>query len=350
VVDIAPVAGIDLESFYRRDVQEGAGSPMEQRLWGVKGVSGVPITDGKAQFEYAMSMPMGQQGFGFVAEDNQLVRVRFDDRIKQVNFGGRFFSVGEQFMQSGLARERVQVAGLPGPGAGTEVWVNGRVPKLNVRPSIRRLERTFGDVHLLEERLGASYQHRVGGGYTLGYELESAEVLTEFASTEAFNVRETAAATVRLRTRGWNAFVKHGVVDHAFDTGRIEVSDLWEMGLTLDVANLFTVAPVLRLQARRVDGADPLTARITGLNLSSRWARLPTMNLNVQHQVSELTDGLFEGVGANLNVRTPLRLWNPFPANLTMVASVSYRNTEGVEAQLDEGLGFRLMLEYQSRL
>jgi hypothetical protein len=350
VVDITSWDRIAIRSYLQRRTRNdgAADSTLEQRLWGFTADSSLPISAAHAQLEYSVWMPQGSSQDGLADEQNRLVRLRLNDRRRYFDYGANLFAVGDAFVQNPIARERLNAAGLPGPGEGSEVWLAGRLPKLGIKPRFRRLEKTQGAMNLTNETIGLAYDHGFGKRSRLMYLLESSDSSTWFDEvTTAGHDRQAATATVRMQNAGWNLFFKNGVFDEAFNAGREESGSLWEVGGTLTAFTGLTVSPLFTGQIRDVGADDELRVTTAGLTLHTTWIDPVALNLNVQCNRRDNHNGTtFEGTAADLNLRTPVRLWERTPASMMMTATLGYRGMEGLANPApEEGVSFRLTLD-----
>lgn len=349
VVDIAASDLLAIRSFYQRRVEDRIGRDdiLQHQLWGFTANSELPVSGAHAQLEYSIWMPEGSGQDGFADEQNRLVRLRLNDRLHFVNYGANFFSVGNAFVQNPMARERLNAAGLPGPGEGAEVWVSGRLPRLGVEPRFRRVEKSHGNADIVNETFGLAFGHGLAGKSRLSYLLEQTDASTWFEEAAAGQVRESATATVRLQSVGWNLFFKNGIFDEQFAAGRQESGSLWELGGALNVIEGLSLAPVFTGQVRSVGAADLQTSS-AGLTLRTSWIDPVAVDLHVQRNRRHNLDGsTFQGTAANLNLRTPLRLWERSPAKMVMTATVGYRGMQGLANPApEEGMSFRVTVDF----
>lgn len=351
-VKLTPMAGVDLQSFYRTRSQSSAAGPedSEHQLWGVKAASAVPVFDATAQFEYSVWMPEGSNQKGFENDSNRLVRLRLEDSVRRVDYGVRLFSVGDAFAGNPVARERLRATGLPGAGTGNEVWARSRLPWLSLEPSVRRGERRDGDVRIIDETYRVSLEQDLWWDTRFASAVESFAALTEGENGAGFlKARDGSSAKVELNGGFWSASVKGSRSLTSFAESEAREESAWELGAVIDLSAALTLAPVLKEQARHVGETEALTLQTAGLDIRTDWAGLPQMRLHLEHKHGEGAEGDLAGFGAKLSLRTPIRLWERFAPKVTMDASVQYQTLEGSLAERQEdGLGFRVTLEYQA--
>ena len=354
VIDVTSSELIAIRSYYQRrfDKLPGAEDGQERQLWGFTADSTLPVSAARAQLEYSIWVPESNGGEGFADEQNRLVRLRLNDQRRHFDYGANFFSVGDAFVHNPIARARLDAAGLPGPGDGSEVWLAGRVPKVGLEPRFRRLAKTQGDMNLINETLGLAFDHGLGGATRLMYLLESSTATTWFDdSGAAGHGREAAMATLRMQRQGWNVFLRNGVFDEEFAAGRRESGTAWEAGGTWNVLSGLTLNPLFTGQTREIGPRD-LRTTTTALTLHTTWIDPLAVNLHLQcNRRHELDGSTFQGTSADLNLRAPLRLWERAPRNLTMTATVGYRGMEGLANPVpEEGMSFRLTVDFNPGL
>lgn len=342
-------ADVAIRSFYKRRVQDDdtLDDPLQQQLLGFTAGSSLPISAARAELEYSIWMPDTRSGQPADGAHNRLIRLRVNDHVGVFDYGANLFSVGEGFASHEVARERLNAGGLPGVGDGAELWLSGRVPKLGVKPRYRRLEKTQGNSNLVNETFGLAFDHGLGTKSRLEYLLESTDVTTWFPEAAAGNERESAAATIRMQSQGWNVYVRNSIFDHHSDNGADESGSLWEVGGTLNVLDGLTLTPLVNGQVRDV-GSVNLHTSSAGLTLHTRWIDPVDLNLNLQCNRRDNLDGSrFESTSARLNVRTPLRFWEHSPARLMMTATVGYQGMEGLANRApEEGLSFQVTFDF----
>ncbi|HEX7034133.1 MAG TPA: hypothetical protein VF210_00075 [Pseudomonadales bacterium] len=346
-------ADVAVHSFYKRRIQDNGAlqDPLEQQLWGITADSNLPIWAAHAQLEYSVWLPDARTAPASDPASNRLIRLRVNDHVGVFDYGASVFSVGDAFATHEVTRERLIAGGLPGVGDGAELWLTGRVPKLGVRPSYRRLEKVQGTTNLVNETFGLAFDHGVGGKSRLMYLLESTDVSTWFEEAAAGNQRQSAAATIRIQNPGWNVYFRNSIFDHEADNGPGESGSLWEVGGTLNVIQGLTVTPLVNELVRDVGTAD-LRTSTAGLTLHTSWIDPVDLNLNLQCNRRDNLDGTrFESTSARLNLRTPLRFWEHSPARLMMTATVGYQGMAGLANPVpEEGLSFQVTFEFNPGL
>ncbi len=349
VVDVTSSDLIAIQSFYQRRVQDDAArdDSAEQQLWGFTADSSLPVSAARAELEYSVRMPQGDEQEGFAEQQNRLIRLRLNDHHSVFDYGADFFMVGQAFAANPLARERLNAVGLAGPGDGSEFWVAGHLP---LSPRFRRLEKSQNGANLVNETFGLSYGHSIAGAGYLQYLLESSKSATWFDdAVGADHDRLTTAGTLQMSSRDWSVFLKNAHFDDQFDSGTSESGWSWQFGGTMNLFSGLALSPQVTGQIRDVGTDDYL--RDTTERLTLHTTLIDPLALDVQWQWDRrdtLDGGTLESTAANVKLRAPLRFGERLPPGLVMTASVGFRGMQGVAAPSpQEGMSFQLTLDYQ---
>lgn len=351
VISITASEAVDVQSFYRRRTGNDAGTDgsLEQELLGLTAESELPVSAARAQFEYSVWMPSGRGQDGFADDRNRLLRLRLNDHHRYADYGANFFAVGEAFASNTISRERLNAAGLRGPGEGAEFWITGRLPGLALKPRFRRLEKSQGAASLVHETFGLSYDLRLGDGPRMMYVLESSESSSEQENAATTGSRQAAAAMLKMQSPAWSMFLKNSWFDEHLPAGRQETGSVWELGGNLRVFDGLTLSPLVVDQVRDVGSQDYLRATSARLTLHTTWIDPLALDLQLQRNRRSAPDARpFRATRADLKLRAPLRLWEQAPERLFMTATVGYRGMQGLDdPSPEEGMSFRLTFDFR---
>lgn len=304
---------VAVDSYYRSrsNRQVGSDDVSQAALWGIQARSAIPVIDAQASFDYSMFVPDEHDLETISNEANHLLRLSVQDHWRTVNYGASVYSVGTSFMQQPLARQQLNSTGLAQPGQGREYWVNGRLPILDLQPSVQRRE-------LMRDDNGAEFR---SGATILGL--------------------SSPVPTGRMFLR--NAFIEDQ------NGGADAVSRYrWELGANIRPLGGALLSPLYARESRTTPLGFTLVTHTTALNLNTVLLDTTRLNLNLQHNSQETIEGILRTSAANLNVTTPLRLGKIRAPGFTVSAGMGYRDLRGARThQPNEGVSVNLSLNYQ---
>ncbi|MFU8815222.1 MAG: hypothetical protein ACNA7W_07745 [Pseudomonadales bacterium] len=347
-LELSSPQGLEVRSFFQQrggyaDEGERASG---NRLLGIQAASPLPVSEASAEFEYAVSMPMVHVLEGFTDESNQLLRLRLENRWRELNYGVRFFSIGEAFAQNPVASARLRSAGLPGPGDGAEIWSSWRFRQLQLDSTARRLERSLGDRQQVEEYASVTLARNLGEHARLLYLLESSTSTSSLdPAARPTDLRQRSASTVKLNGAQWSVFWRAQGVDQA-EVGRLDTASTWELGARLNMSDRIAISPRVKQQTDESSTAQERTLTTTALRIETSWLGLPELDVNLQHRAQSGSGPTLEGLAADVALRTPLGPNAYVPPGVTMSAALSFRDSNGSD-WWEDGVGFRMTLQWQ---
>lgn len=310
--DLPVLTDLAVESYYRSRPQARSDSDEfdQTALWGIQASSSVPLLDVRADFDYSLFLPADTGAESFGNEANHMLRLSLRDRWRRFDYGATLYSVGDNFQQQPLARQHLNASGLGQPGAGREVWLNGRMPELGLRPSVR---------------------HR--------------QIVQNFGNVET----HTDATIIGLNQDipNGSVFLRNALIDSHNDSGLTSRSR-WEFGASVRPFGRMVISPVLA----RVDSQTPLGLELqshsTAVNVSTRLADATHLALHLARDIQETADGPLDIRAANLNLSAPLRFGDLEARGFTFSANMGYRQQQGnTPTQNNEFFSVQLRLSYQ---
>ena len=364
VVEIALPGTLNLASFYRSKPRSQHSDTAYDSAWGIKLNSFVPIDGLTTSLDYSLaatgttnSTPTAKRRNpaeqGFLADRNHFLVLKLATKWHDVQYGLRYFSIGEAFASDPLGRDLIAQSGIARGASGsdgTEVWATLKLPVIKLRPIAKRTVREVAGTQRTENQLGLTAERMLYGKTRIVYRYNSTSSVAERGDeSSAHPNRQVAQISVRLKHPEWQIVWKSKQAEFSYDHSALREESLQEISGTFQLSDELTFSPSISRRQTRA-GAQGISEHARAsikLAYVSAVPRLPNLNLAIRYDETEGLQLSNKRLQANLGFRKTLDFHGVHRARTSVGASLTYRrNQDDLTGRVDNDLGFRLTFEH----